>query len=142
MSRIPKISLIEWMLGLSVVGLAALMVILAAERLSPPAVRFVGLEVLNPVVRTGDVMRIRAEIIRRPVTGCTNGVQAEALDGSAQIIRLPVPTREIAGKESRYSVDLVDIAPGRYRLMIRETTYCGGAPDISESNWTVFEVVS
>jgi hypothetical protein len=142
MPKMPRISIIEWLLGLSVLGMFVVMFMLAAERLSPPAVRFIGLEVLNPLVVSGDVMKVRAEVTRRPVTDCTNGVQAEAVDAGGQVVRLPVPTREITDRESRYSIDLVDIAPGRYRLLIRETTYCGGSPDIAESNWTVFEVLS
>jgi hypothetical protein len=139
--KIPKVSIGEVLLGLSVAGLFILMVVLTYSRVQPPPVKFEGLAVVNPRIHSRDVMQVIAEVTRREANGCTNGVQAEAVDASNRVIRLPVPTREIAGNRSVYSIEMVDIEPGSYRLKLREVVYCSGSPKIAESNWTVFEVL-
>lgn len=136
---IPKVA--EWMLSASVVGILVIGGFMVYRALQPPPIVFVGIDVVNSP-RAGELLMVEAEVKREAETGCTNGVQVDAMDRAGVMTRYPIPTRTISGGSSRYAIVVPETTlPGSYRLKIRETIYCGGGPKISETPWVAFEVV-
>lgn len=139
--KVPKFDVGWLMLGLSVAGLMGLAIYLTSQALKPPPVRFEAIKIMNSPVKPPSKLFVVAETKRRLEESCTNGVQIDTRNDAGSILRLPVPAREVSGDVSRYSIVIPEeTAPGMYDLKIRETSYCGGSPQIVESPWLAFEV--
>lgn len=120
--------------GLAFVGVAGVVGMVAYEHLSSAPLKLEAIYVGDAIA--GETVAIRADAIRRPYDGCTNGVQIELKSVSGSIIRLPVPAREIAGNVTEYLVEVPkETAAGNYGVKVRETFNCGSAPKVVESPW-------
>lgn len=120
--------------GLALAGVAVVVGVLGYERLSGPPLTLSAVYVSEAF--PGQSFAIRAEAIRKPSEGCTNGVQVELRSVSNSIIRLPVPAREIDGDVTEYIVELPkETTPGNYGVKVRETFNCGGSPKVEETPW-------
>lgn len=97
------------------------------------------LSVSAPVVED-DKLTVTAEVMRRPIEGCTNGPQID-LRRSGEVVRLPVPARTIRGSVSVYEAELPrPLGEGRYSVRLRESVICSGLTQVRESPTVEFWV--
>lgn len=134
--KIPRIRLIETMLVLSVVSLLALLAIALSPLFLPAPLKFSAFQVVN------SPPAVIATTYRRDATGCTNGPQADLMDNSGILTRLPVPARSVLNNTSIYPLVIPEgLASGRYAVKVRENFLCAGrSPQIIESPWLPLEV--
>lgn len=129
--KIPRIRLIETMLVLSVVALAALAAIVLSPYFTPAPLRFSAFQVVDyPPAVIATTKRLN-------VTGCTNGPQADLMDDKGVLTRLPVPARSVRGQTSIYPLVIPEsLSRGKYAVQVRENFLCAGRdPQIVESPW-------
>lgn len=120
-----------------VLSFLALAGVMAVTTFSPPKMKWVS--VAEPML-TATKMSVRAEAVRLPADGCSNGPQIE-LQRGREAVRLPVPTRTISGDVSVYETELVrPLDSGWYKLRLRETFVCRTDTQVIDSPWIVFEV--
>jgi len=137
--RIPNAA--EWMLGASLIGILVIGGFMVVRAFEPLPVRFESLNIVNSP-KPGETLTVEATVTRVEKKDCTNGVQIDSRDSNGVESRLPVPTRQVSGPFTRYTIAIpTEIQPGPYDLRVRETIYCGGNPRISETPWLAFEVM-
>lgn len=130
------------MLGASAVGILALGGIYTARALQPPPVIFESIEVVNPSVTDDELLYVKARTLRREVEGCVNGVQIDLKSEIGNILRLPIPAREVGRDFSQYAIVIPQgTTPGDYQLMVREVFTCVDGVEAVETPWVPMRVL-
>lgn len=126
------------LLGLAV---AALITIIVHRFTAPPMMTFDAISTQTKPASAASPFIVKARTPRRDAEGCTNGIQIEVKDARGELTKLQIPPRTIDGDLSTYSLIIPEsLQSGRYALKLRESFYCGGAPEIVEAPWVFIEV--
>lgn len=132
--KLPRVDGLWVLAASSLLGVVFVVGLFAYSYLAAPPLKLESLYVEDAVA--GQSFAIRADAIRKPYEGCTNGVQIELVSATGSTIRLPVPAREINGDVTVYLVELPkETEPGHYGVKVRESFNCGSAPKVEESPW-------
>lgn len=130
------------MLAASALGLLAIGGVLLVRGFAPPPVRFESIEVVNDRVTDDELLFVKATTPRQEIPGCINGVQIDLKDDIGNILRLPIPAREVGRDTSEYAVVIPQgTTPGRYQMKVREIFTCKDRIEAVEAPWVPVEIV-
>ena len=123
--------------GAALLGVVILAGLFVGRALEPARLEWQSVAIQN-------VTSVSAEFVantrRRPIEGCTNGIQADLRTPDGVIARLPVPLRAQTPDMSSYALVLPDLQAGRYETKVRESFICKNTFETIESPWVAFEV--
>lgn len=133
MKRIDPLHIIA---ALPFIGVVILIGFLVWRATQPPRLTYESLSVRNVTPVSAEVV---ATTVRRPIEGCTNGIQAD-LKAKGVVARLPVPLRAQTPGRTSYALVLPSLRSGPYEVKVRESFICPGKVQTVESPWIAFEV--
>lgn len=144
--KAPSLPLIAGvMLAVAGAGVATLTWLNVSERFREPALVFDAIHVENGRVLAGNELTVAAEVTLGEANAkCTNGMQMYARSGDGSELRMSgVDKKSEPGGRNEYTATIPeDLEPGLYAVRVRESFSCGAQPEIVNSPWLRFEVVS